>query len=381
MQTPTSQSPSGGPQPGSPTGSPPTGSPISGLAERRALRLVRLEGFLGEVFTSLTGSAFLTGLALWLGAGPLALGLLVALPFMAQVAQLLAPILERRLQSRRRFVVPAFVLGRLLWLVPAGLAAAGWRGNDALLLAMAALFAMALIGMVGVNGWTSWMADLVPAGQRARLFGTRLRMNFLLIGLHASVVLATRMLMTRWWSRAIDRVGSVRVLIGSSFGAAIVPLLWMWPTADRLWPIWVEAVISGVFWTGFNQAAFLQPLAVLAPAERSHGLALSDICTGAALFVASLLGGVVLHGFGTEIVAGQTLLDATGFYVLFALSTLIRLFVAMLALRLTEPDVALHRFLFDFMGRGILRPGTPDAPHPKHLQDEPGPSRRRPSRR
>ena len=72
-------------------------------------RWLLTEGFLGEVFVTLTGGVFLTGLALLLGAGPVALALLSALPFLGQVGQLAAPPLERRLGSRRRFVVPAMI--------------------------------------------------------------------------------------------------------------------------------------------------------------------------------------------------------------------------------------------------------------------------------
>lgn len=424
---------------------------VPGLQDRSALQLIRTEAFAGELFVSLSGSTFLTGLALYLGAGPLQLGLLIALPFVGQVAQLIAPMLERRLQSRRRFVVPAFVIGRLLWLVPGALALFTVRGGTGLALAMLATFLVAWSNMVGINGWTAWMADLVPATHRARIFASRsavvalatmlalpagtawldycrhlhregfghavlavvavcsgvvsaltlarvpdarpvphldsepisltrrlfqrrqfrqvvslfaawnlsiglpaafftlymlrnLGMSYFLVGLHASIILAMRMVVHRPWARAIERVGGQHVLIASAFGAALVPILWMLPTREALWPIWLEAIYAGIFWTGFNQAAFLQPIAVLAPAERSHGLALYNVCTGMAMFVASMLGGVFLHALGTE--------GSTGFFLLFGMASAIRLFVAMLALRLSEPSTSVHSFLFRFAGYG-----------------------------
>jgi MFS family permease len=425
---------------------------VPGMPDRTALQVIRTEAFAGELFVSLSGSTFLTGLALFLGAGPLFLGLLIALPFIAQVAQLIAPLLERHLHSRRRFVVPAFAIGRLLWLIPGALALFAVRGTAGIALAMIATFLVAWSCMVGVNGWTAWMADLVPAEQRARVFASRsaavalatmialpagtawldycrhlhreglghavlaaiaatsgviaattlsrlpdaapmphpdheaisltrrlfqrrrfrqvvalfsawnlsiglpaafftlymlrnLGMSYFLVGLHASIILAMRMLTHRTWARAIERTGSLRVLIASAFGVALVPLLWMLPTRDALWPIWAEAVYAGIFWTGFNQAAFLQPIAVLAPPERSHGLALYNVCTGTAMFVASMLGGVFLHALGTA--------DATGFFFLFGTATAIRVFVAMLALRLTEPSMSVHGFLSHFVGFGM----------------------------
>ena len=66
---------------------------ITGLGSQQALRLVRSEGFFAEVFNSLSGPTFVTGLALWFGADEVTLGLLVALPFIAQAGQLAGPLL------------------------------------------------------------------------------------------------------------------------------------------------------------------------------------------------------------------------------------------------------------------------------------------------
>ena len=194
-----------------------------------------------------------------------------------------------------------------------------------------------------VSLFSTWNLSIgLPAAFFTLYMLRNLGMSYFLVGLHASIILAMRMLVHRSWARAIERLGSLRVLIASSFAVALVPILWMLPTRDALWPIWLEAVYAGIFWTGFNQAAFLQPIAVLAPPERSHGLALYNVCTGTAMFVASMLGGVFLHTLGTE--------GSTGFFVLFGMATAIRLFVAMLALRLTEPNMSVQHFLFAFAG-------------------------------
>lgn len=417
-------------------------------------RWMMAEGFLGEVFVTLTGGAFLTGLALVLGAGPISLALLSSLPFLAQVGQLAAPWLEHRLGSRRRFVVPATALARALWLVPAGLAAAGAAGALPVTLAVLAVLGLGLLGMVAANGWTAWVADLVPPAERARVFGRRawavafatlltapagallldhlrrqgeegtafgllgtlaalcgvlaarmlqrvpdvappprapetllatarrlggerdfrrvvglfslwhvaiglpapfwtlymldrLEMSFFLITLHTVIVLAVRLMVNGAWSRVIERVGSRRVLIANGFAIAVIPLIWSVPEPGQLWPIYVEAVLSGVVWTGFNQAAFIQPMAALAPADRSRGLAVFNVCTGAALFGASLAGGAVLRALGTDL--------QSSFMVLFVASSLLRAATALWALRLTEPGLSLRGFFVAFVGTGILR--------------------------
>jgi predicted MFS family arabinose efflux permease len=410
------------------------------------------EGFLGEVFVSLTGGIFLTGAALELGAGPVGLSALATLPLMTQVFQLASPSVQRWVGSRRRAVVGAFVVARLLWLVPVVLLLLRLSGPGAVGLAAVAIMAMGAISMVGANAWMTWVADLVPSEARARVFGRRawavalatllaapagavlvdqmrergqanlalaalgivavvagvlapvamarlpseplppltpmratvrrlakrksfrrliglfalwsaavglpspfwtlymlehLDMSFFLIITHTVVVLSVRLLTNRLWIPVIERQGSVRVLIGCGAAIAFIPLLWLIPRAGMIWPLYVEAVVSGLVWTGFNQAALIQPLAVLAVEDRSRGLALFNVATGSAHFVAALLGGLILELVG---VSGEA-----GFYALFVTSALLRAGTAALSLRITEPGMSFSGFAFQFVGNGILR--------------------------
>lgn len=436
-------------------------------------RTVMAEGFASEVFVTLTGGAFLTGLALHLGAGPIALALLASLPFLCQSAQLAAPMLERRLGSRRRFVVPAAFAARLLWLVPAALAALNARGDLALGAAIAAVLVLSLLGMVAQNGWIAWLADLVPGERQVALFGRRawavsaatlvatpcgavaldhlsgqgraglalgllgcvaviggvgstvalsrmpevahapgterlaphlrrvtrdpafrrvlalfslwhtaiglpapfwalyminmLDMSFLLITVHVILSLTLRLLTSNAWARLIERVGSRRVLIACAFVLTFNPVLWLLAKPDTLWPIWLEGCVSGVAWTGFNQAAFIQPIAILAPRDRSVGLAIFSLVTGAALFAASLTGGVVLEVLG----------GARGaFLLLFVVSAALRAVTGVAALRLSEPGVSLRAFFVSFVGHGMLRRpagrlGVEVAPAPSTADEAP----------
>lgn len=429
------------------TGTHPAARAVTGT-------LLMAEGFLGDIFVSLTGGVFLTGVALKLGAGPLELSLLVGLPFLAQFGQLLGPVLEQRLGSRKRFVVPALVLGRAFWLVPTALVLAGAEGDRAVDLALVAVTLLATAAMVGANGWLAWMSEAIPADRRTRLFGLRtgavavgtllatqggayaldhmkargqeaaaygilgavavlcgimsarlllrvpdvvprpvppeallvsarrllqqrglrrilgfflawnlaiglpapfwslfmlerLHMSFSLIALHASTVLLIRVLVNQAWSRIIERSGARRVLIVCSFGVSVIPLIWLFPRPDFILPIWVEACFSGVFWAGFNQAAFLAPLGAVSREDRSRGLAVFNLATGAMLFFSTLLGGVILQQVGAE--------GLFGFHVLFVLSALLRAGTGFLALRLGEPGVSVPVFLFHFIGYGVLR--------------------------
>lgn len=138
---------------------------------RRWLHLASIEGACANVFTVLTGGAFLTGLALWLGAGDVVLGLLAAIPYLAQIAQLISAYLVDRTGYRKGITIWASVAARQVWwlVVPICFAAGLWR-LDALLLVVA-FSSVAL--MLATPAWTAWMADLVPERIRGRYFGFR----------------------------------------------------------------------------------------------------------------------------------------------------------------------------------------------------------------
>ena len=397
--------------------------------------MILVEGFFSEIFGTLTGGAFLTGLARLLGAGPLTLACVMALPVLAQLAQCVGPRLQRRLGSYRGLVVRCALTSRCLWLIPALLPLFGLHGQGALTCAMVTVFVMAAVGMVAGHGWTAWMADIVPVAMRARTFGRRtsavslatllvtpagallldhcrgtdaeglsyallggvavvsgcisgvvlkrlpdakpcpsscahlhefvahlperqsfvrvlaffalwamgvgltapfwnlymletLQMSFLLVCVHDALLLLVRLLVNTWWSRLIERVGTRRVLVVCALVIGLNPLIWLLPTPTNYWPVWVEAVFGGIFWTGFNQAAFIAPMRALAPDERGYGLAVLNLGTGLAQFFASVLGGLVLRTLG-----GASL---HGFATLFMISAVLRILTGVVALRYTE---------------------------------------------
>ncbi|MCA9557215.1 MAG: hypothetical protein KC583_01515, partial [Myxococcales bacterium] len=196
--------------------------------------------------------------------------------------------------------------------------------------------------------FTAWnIAIGLPAPFWALYMLDRLEMSFFLVTLHTVVVLLVRLPVNAAWSRVIERVGSRRVLIACGSSVALIPLIWLVPTPDLVWPLYLEAVFSGVIWTGFNQAAFIQPMAALDPPDRSFGLALFGVCTGAALFAAALAGGALLETMGAA--------EPSSFYVLFVASSILRATTAVFALRLTEPGITMRAFFVSFVGNGVLR--------------------------
>lgn len=422
--------------------------------EPRHRRLIALEGFLNEIFVVFTAGPFQTKVARLLGAGPFALSLLVALPFLAQAGQLFGPLAEKSFLGRRAFVAPAYVVGRLFWLVPVAFVALGLSGGVPLTASLIAVTAMGFVSMVGINGWTAWMADFVPERVRADVFGARawavalgtlicapaaallidslkasphehwghaavgviaalcgagaglvlarlpdvpprqiidgpltgeiralfaepefrrvlalfcfwnfaiglpapfwtlymmeqLEMSFMLVIAHTILVLSVRLAVNKVWSRLIARYGSRAVLIACSFAISIIPLLWLLPRPDALWPVWIEGVVSGLFWTGFHQAAFIQPMVAIPARAKAFGLAVFNVVTGLVLFGSMTLGGAILEALGTE--------DGQGFYVLFIASSALRLLTGVWGQRLPDVRGRVWGVFHVFVGYGILR--------------------------
>ncbi|SYZ72466.1 membrane hypothetical protein [Candidatus Zixiibacteriota bacterium] len=138
---------------------------------RRWLIAMTWEGALATVFITMTSGAFLTGLALYLGASDFIIGLMAAIPYLMQTFQIPAAFLIDRTGKRKEITVWNSVVARQLWwLIPPLMFLSGqWR--------LAALIGIILVSnltiMIATPGWMSWIADLVPDKIRGRYFGYR----------------------------------------------------------------------------------------------------------------------------------------------------------------------------------------------------------------
>lgn len=164
---------------------------------RRGMTLAIYESGLATVFTELTGGARQIGFALLLGARDLQIGLLSALPSLANLSQLLASFLLERTGKRKPLSLLSAALSRLVWLgiilLPLGLFQTvsdvrAWVmvaivGLSALFAAMLSTFSLSLLG------------DLVPARLRGRYFGRR---NMVIAGVGMSVPLAASAFIDAW---------------------------------------------------------------------------------------------------------------------------------------------------------------------------------------
>lgn len=137
------------------------------------------------------------------------------------------------------------------------------------------------------------------------------------------------------WGRLIDRHGCRPVLVINLVGITFLPLFWLFARADFLTFIWIDAVLTGLLWPGFNLAVFSLNLQTAPRENRQAYLAAITVTVGVTGFLASLLGGWIATataGFHATLL-GFPLIN---YHIIFVLSTVGRLATLPLALRLPE---------------------------------------------
>ncbi len=345
------------------------------------------------------GGATLTGWALHLGMSAKLIGMVGALPVVAQMLQMAGAFLTARFGHRRTALV-SIAISRQAFLPLAFLPflPLGPDGQRGLLLAVAG--AHHGLGIVANNAWNAWMGEMVPARVRGRYFGLRTALCAVAGGLCAlaaglaldrgqrargagpalqalallactagalSVALMARQHArparrepVRWamyamrrpladprarrvvayaiawngacglsapffglfllrdlgtgyalfaaqgaglaltkiasasaWGRAVDRLGSKRILVVCTGGLALSPLAWMASGPGRLWPLVLETALGGLLLGGHTVASFALPLSVAPARERPFYIAAVAVAGGAAFAATSALGGAL----------------------------------------------------------------------------------------
>ncbi len=121
---------------------------------------------------SLYGGVVMAGFAVALGASPMVIGVLAAIPFFGQVSQIPAIALVERLRQRRRITVYAASASRAVILLLALLPFL--EPSLALALLVLAQLAITLLGAIGGCAFNSWIHELIPKDRLGALFSRRL---------------------------------------------------------------------------------------------------------------------------------------------------------------------------------------------------------------
>jgi MFS family permease len=141
---------------------------------RNGLRAVIKDGLTTQMMVTLTGGVFMVAFALKLGASNTIIGLLAAIPPLAQLGQIPAIYLVEKYRIRRAICTYATASSRLFWLVIALIPFFASEEKEGLLFFIAALYFYAAFGAVGGSSWNSWMRDLVPQDRLGAFFSKRM---------------------------------------------------------------------------------------------------------------------------------------------------------------------------------------------------------------
>ena len=165
---------------------------------RRYARLSVAEGALATAMGTLVSGVFLTGFALSLGAGGLAIGMLAALPPLASLTQLVGARLIERGVSRKRLCIRALSMARLVWLavllVPFIPATSGHLQIPSLI---ALVGVSSIFSSLGGVASLSWTREMVPLEQRLGFLGIKHQFNTIL-ALVLGIIGAG---FVDWWNR------------------------------------------------------------------------------------------------------------------------------------------------------------------------------------
>lgn len=177
---------------------------------------------------------------------------------------------------------------------------------------------------------------------------------YMLSELHLSVGVTTLLtvlptmviaLTQSYWGELVDHFGSKPVLRAATYMIAVSTLMWLTSGPDLIWPLFVAQVLSGVGWSAYNISTSTLVLKLAPGMARSSYIASQSAVFALAQSIAPVVGGVLLQWMG------EWMDSVHSYYVLFALSGLIRLVASQMLGTLEEPGGTHVSHMIRVLGR------------------------------
>ncbi len=143
----------------------------------RGLSNILYDGLTTHAFVTLTSGIFLIAFALDLGASNIGIGLLAAIPPLAELVQIPAVGLIEKIRNRRLITVITSIASRSLWLLVA-LIPFLLSPQAGIVCLVFLLIVYSCISSVKHCGWKSWMRDLIPDQILGMYFSRRMAISF-----------------------------------------------------------------------------------------------------------------------------------------------------------------------------------------------------------
>jgi MFS family permease len=158
------------------------------------LRAVIRDGLASQVMVTFTGGAFLVAYALKLGASNVTIGLLAAIPPLAQLIQIPSIFLVEKIRKRRLISMFGSASSRVFWLLIA-LSPLILPLEAELTFLIITILLSGAFGAVSNSSWNSWMRDLVPQDRLGSFYSKRMSMA---IGLSIPLGLGAGLYIDYW---------------------------------------------------------------------------------------------------------------------------------------------------------------------------------------
>jgi len=142
-------------------------------------RIIMNDTFFTQSVLTLTTGVFITGFALKLHAPAFVIGLLVAIPCLAQLLQLPSVALVARCASLKNLIIRSMFLGRLALLSFAVIPFC--RNSHAALAALVIFYALyACLSAVSTCAWNAWVRDTINPDELGQFFSKKLALSSLI---------------------------------------------------------------------------------------------------------------------------------------------------------------------------------------------------------
>ena len=145
----------------------------------QGLSFVLRDGLATQAMVTLTSGIFLVAFGLQLGASNTVIGLLAAIPPLAELIQMPAISVVERIRNRRLICVGASIIARLFWIVIA-LIPFLFGPAAAVPVLIISLVLYGSVSAISHCSWNSWMRDLVPQEILGSFFSRRMSLSLAL---------------------------------------------------------------------------------------------------------------------------------------------------------------------------------------------------------
>ncbi len=154
--------------------------------------------------------------------------------------------------------------------------------------------------------------------------------SYTIFAISTAVATITKIFVYTHMGRLADKYGDKPVLLLSVMSTALVPLMFLFVTPERLWLLWPAQILAGITWAGYDISIFNMFINVTTPEKRAMQTATYNIITSIPLIIAPIVAGYI---------ADNVMFIFAGIPLLFAISAGLRIMSSFFLFSIPEKRV------------------------------------------